>query len=155
MQYIANARLRSGVVTIKHRRHMDESLKRWKDCDLVVTFERQHATRSKAQNDYYYSVVVARIADKWKKNVKDTHEVLKALHLPHDLALNGTNGVLMNGYVIGGSTSRLDKLRFIEYLERIVGWAAEQPLYLPIPDPDPLWREHAEAERAKKETDEA
>lgn len=151
MIYIANARLRSGVVTIANRRHLDESLKRWRDCDLTVTFERQHATRSKAQNDYYHSVVVARIAATWKRDVKATHEILKAVHLPHDLALRGENGTLMDGYVIGGSTRKLDKLRFIDYLESIVGWAAEK-LDCPIPDPDPLWRDHAEAEAKRKGT---
>lgn len=120
-----------------------------KDGNYFMKLEKIHATRSKAQNDYYHSVVVARIAAHWEKsNDPDTvHAILKAVHLPHDLALSGANGTLMNGYVIGGSTTRLNKLQFIEYLESIVMWAAERGIH--IPDPDPLWRQHAEEEAQK------
>jgi hypothetical protein len=131
---------------IRNRRRFDEIVSGLRDCEAVLTLEKAHATRSKAQNDYYYAVVVARVAAKWQKPVDTTHDLLKAQFLPHDLALKGLNGTIVNGLVIGGSTKKLDKLRFIVYLETIVGWAAEKwDLYLP--DPDPLWREHALAEQ--------
>ena len=50
--------------------------------------------------------------------------------------------MLLNGYVIGGSTTKLNKLQFIEYLEAIVMHFAERGLV--IPDPDPNWRAAAE-----------
>lgn len=144
MEYVASARLENGVLHIRHRRHMDESLKRWQDCNCIVTIERAHATRSKAQNDYYHSVIVERVAAFWKRDPKEAHEVLKATFLPHERALEGTNGTLLNGYVIGGSTTKLNKLEFVEYLEAIVMHFAERGLHLP--DPDPNWRSHAEEE---------
>jgi hypothetical protein len=151
VEYVTSARLEKGVLTIRNRRQMDEALKRWQDCNCIVTIERAHATRSKAQNDYYHSVVVARIADKFKRDPKEMHEILKAVHLPHAKAQRGENGTLMNGYVIGGSTTKLNKLEFIEYLETIVQWAAERDIV--IPDPDPDWRAHAEEEASKRVSD--
>lgn len=145
-QVVASVRLERGKLTIRNRRRFDAALAAIRDCEGTLTFERCHATRSKAQNDYYYAVVVARVAAKWNKDPKFTHELLKAQFLPHDLAAQGRNGVLVKGLVIGGSTAKLNKLQFIDYLEAIVGWAAEKwDLY--IPDPDPAWREKALAER--------
>jgi hypothetical protein len=143
------ARITSGKLRVYSRRQFDKLIAALPDCECILTLEKAHATRSRPQNDYYFAVVVDRIAAKWKKPTKDAHELLKAQFLPHDLAAKGLNGTLINGLVIGGSTAKLNKLQFIEYLETIVGWAAEKwDLY--IPDPDPLWRERAE-EAAKKD----
>jgi hypothetical protein len=143
-QLVSRANVKGGKLYIASRPEFDRLLTGWADCPAIVTVERAHATRSKAQNDYYWSVVVARIAAKWDKDPKFAHELLKAQFLPHALAASGENGALLNGLVIGGTTSKLNKLQFVEYLEAIVGWAAEKwDVY--IPDPDPLWRQHAEA----------
>jgi hypothetical protein len=61
---------------------------------------------------------------------------LKALHLPRDLASNGKNGILQGEHVIGGSTTKLDKQRFYEYVEDCRNWLA-QTLDIQTPDPDP------------------
>ena len=137
--------IEGGRLFVHGRRKFDDALSGWPDCQVTYVIERTHATRSKAQNDYYHAVIVARIAAHWKKDVLTTHEILKAQFLPYDLAAEGKNGTLVNGLVIGGSTKTLNKLQFVEYLETIVGWAAEK-LDLFLPDPDPLWREHAEEE---------
>jgi hypothetical protein len=146
-------RVEGGKLFIGRRRDFDRAIARWKDCRALIVVERLHATRSKAQNDYYWSVVVDRIAGAWAAKLlrpvspNEVHELLKAQFLPHEDAAKGLNGTLINGLVIGGTTTRLNKLQFIEYLEAIVGWAAEKwELY--IPDPDPLWRQRAESEAA-------
>lgn len=147
MEVITSAYVKDGKLTVRNRQHLLETIARWKDGECIVTVERAHATRSKAQNDYYFSVVVERVAEHWKKSPKETHEILKAVYLPHEMALKGLNGTLMKGYVIGGSTAKLDKLQFMDYLEAIVMHFAEHGLV--IPDPDPLWRQHAEEEQGK------
>lgn len=150
---VANGRLRGGQLFVNRRQEFDALLKTWRDCPVKVTVERLHATRSLAQNSYYHTVVVPRCATAFAKAMKrsvsdeEAHELLKVQFLPHYMAAEGTNGTLINGLVIGGSTTKLNKLQFIEYLEAIVGWAAEKwDVY--IPDPDPEWRQHAEAEAA-------
>lgn len=143
--YVTEGYVREGEVHLRNTRELEQEFKTWRDCPLTVTFEKAYATRSLPQNDYYWSVVVARIAGTWKRNPLETHEILKAQFLPVEQARKGLNGTLMNGLVIGGSTTKLNKLEFIEYLEAIVGWAAEK-LDCYIPDPDPLWRQHAEQE---------
>lgn len=147
MEIIANAFVSCGKLHIRNKRKFDELIATWRDCPAIVTVERAHATRSKAQNDYYHSVVVPRVAAALRMDPKFAHEILKAQFLPHEAAQRGTNGRLMNGLVIGGSTTRLNKLEFIDYLEAIVMWSAET-LKIYIPDPDREWRAHAEQEAA-------
>lgn len=156
MKFVCGGRLRSGAVHVSNRRRMDEILRGWKDCNVILTIERAHATRSEAQNAYLWAVINERVADHFSKTTGrrvspvDAHELLKAQFLPHRLAQEGRNGTLMNGLVIGGTTTTLNKLEFIEYIETVVGWAAEKwNLYLPDPNPD--WRAEAEEEKRKAE----
>lgn len=146
-QVTAAVHIQDGKLFVHDRRKFDAAIATLPNCPGTLTFEKSYATRSKAQNDYYYAVVVARCAAKLAHDEKFTHELLKAQFLPHEMAAKGLNGVLMNGLVIGGSTTKLNKLEFIDYLETIVGWAAEKwDLY--IPDPDPDWRQKALAEQS-------
>jgi hypothetical protein len=69
---------------------------------------------------------------------------LKAKFLPKHLSVPNQNGEIVGEFVIGGSTTKLNKLEFGEYCDSIVRWAAED-LGLVIPDPDPAWREKRSA----------
>lgn len=152
---VATGFVKGGKLQLRGRTAFAAQLAKLRDCEVVVTVERASATRSKLQNDYYWSVVVDRVAGNFSGRLgrrvtpQEAHELLKAQFLPHDMAQKGTNGSLMNGLVIGGSTTKLNNLQFIEYLETIVGWAAEKwDLY--IPDPDPDWRAKAEHDASRK-----
>jgi len=149
MQFATSGYVKDGTLYIRNRKRMNESLAPWRDCEVTITVERSHATRSKAQNDFYHAVVVKLVADHTGYDPKEMHEVLKAMHLPRELAERGVNGRMMNGLVVGGTTTKLNKLEFIEYLETIVRWAAEE-LHVVIPDPDPDWRAKATAERTSE-----
>ena len=140
--YIASGRVAGGKLTIRNRREFDRVIGSWKDCPVNITVEKAHATRSKAQNDFYHAVVVKLCAEHCGNTVKDMHEILKARCISHDMARRG-NGTIINGLVIGGSTTRMNKLEFIEYLESCVLWAAET-IGVVLPDPDPEWRAHAQ-----------
>jgi hypothetical protein len=153
MTVVTTGTVKAGRLEIRGRKALASKLKQMRDGEVLITIERAYATRSKAQNDYYHAVVVDRVAGNFSGRLgrrvtpKEAHELLKAQFLPHELARTGQNGSLMNGLVIGGSTAKLNKLQFIEYLETIIGWAAEKwDLY--IPDPDPEWRAKAESEAA-------
>lgn len=156
MEYVTSGHVTDGTLFLRNRKRMDAELKRWKNREVVVTIATVHATRSKAQNDYYHAVCVELVASHTGYTHLEAHELLKALHLPREAAARGTNGRLLGDYVIGGSTTKLNKLEFIDYLERIVRWAAET-LDVAMPDPDPEWRMKAEqqmeAERHGTATD--
>lgn len=152
--FCTSGQIKDGTLYMRNRKSMESDLKRWKDCEVTITIERAHAHRSKAQNDYMWSVVIPRVQDVFKKKQIDawrdpklTSEVLKSQFMDPRLVQQGRiRGFLSDtGLLIGTHTSDLNKLEFIEYLERICEHAAAHwDCY--IPPPDPQWREHIERE---------
>jgi hypothetical protein len=133
---VTTGRIESGRLEIHNRERFVDAIKAARDGPVIVTIERAHATRSASQNAYYHGVVVKLISEHTGYSPKETHELLKALHLPRDLASDGRNGVLMGAeqYVLGGSTAKLNKVEFGEFVEAVRRWAAEE-IGLAIPDP--------------------
>lgn len=139
---------------------MKAAVFRRRDCRVRLTLEKLSATRSPQHNDYYWAVVVARVQAAFKKKAVETgedparwdddelvHDVLKSTFMDPELVRAGKirGFVSDTGLTIGTHTPDLNKLEFIEYLERIVDHAATAwDCY--IPPPDPLWRQHAEQE---------
>jgi hypothetical protein len=154
----ASVRVEDGKMFVRNRRQFDAAIARLNDCNGTLTFERSHATRSKAQNDFYWAVVIPRIQEKFRslglmagRDPETTHEALKAQfmdpQLVHENRIRGY--ISQTGLTLGTSTTDLNKLEFIDYLERIVQQAAAHwDCY--VPDPDPNWREKAEAEMANE-----
>lgn len=154
--YCTSGHVKDGVLYMRNKREMEATFKRWKDGEVLITIERAHATRSTAQNAYYYGVVIPRIQLAFQqRNITAgldpqlTNEVLKSQFMDPELVrIKKIRGFLSDtGLLIGTHTADLNKLEFIEYLERI-GEHAAQYWDTYIPPPDPLWREHAEREIA-------
>lgn len=151
--YTGTGRIVAGELRV-HTKEMTAAVLRRKDCRVRITVEKLHATRSKPQNDYYWAVVVPRITTAFKArgvtriaNDDTTHEVMKSMFMDPELVRTGQiRGFISDtGLTLGTHTPDLNKVQFIEYLERIVDHAAANwDTY--IPPPDPLWREHAEQE---------
>lgn len=133
-EYIANACLKGGRLVIRNRRAFDLALAAMPDgAEVLVTVERVRATRSQAQNRWYWGVIVKAISDTTGYDPLEVHELLKEKFLPKTLALPDQHGVA-NEFVIGGSTTKLNKVEFGEYCEAVRRWAAEC-LAIDIPDP--------------------
>jgi hypothetical protein len=135
---IVPAQLVSGRVKTNSVR-LRKLLSGRRDCELTLTIEKRHATRSMAQNAWYWSGIVGAISEHTGYTPDEVHELLKAKFLPKRLAIADGNGVVVDELVIGGSTTKLNKIEFGEYIERIRHWAAET-LDFVIHDPLPLER---------------
>lgn len=135
---VVPAQLVSGRLKV-NRPRLAKLLARRKDCELELVIERKHATRSLHQNAWYWAGVIQPIADYTGYTPEETHELLKARFLPKRLAIADGNGVVVDEVVIGGSTTKLNKIQFGEYVEEIRRWAGET-LAITIHDPLPLER---------------
>lgn len=135
---IVPGRLHRGEVQI-NTPHLKRLLRGRHDCELSIIIERQHATRSIAQNRMYFGVYCAVLSEHTGYSKEEVHEVLKAKFLPKKLALADEHGEVKEEFIVGTTTTRLTKIQFGEYLEKIQQWAAEE-LGVVIPDPphDPL-----------------
>lgn len=115
---IVGGRLQDGA-------RLDAAMQRFRDGEVVVTVERRHATRSVEQNAAYWVAIVNPLAEHTGYTPDEIHEILKAKFLPKRVAIQDGNGEIVDEYVIGGTTTRLDKVQFGEFIREIQVWAAE------------------------------
>lgn len=157
--FCTTGRVEGGQLYMRNKREMQDELRSWKPGEVLITIERAHAHRSAAQNRYYFGVVIPRIQEAFKQKGIEagerpdvTNEVLKAQFMDPQLVSRGRiRGFISDtGLLIGTHTSDLNKLEFIEFLERVVEHAATAwDCY--VPPPDPNWREQAERDTAKED----
>lgn len=136
----ATALVRNGRLELRNKREFQARLRRMKDGAVRVTVERIQATRSIQQSRWYWGVIVDLLSEHTGYTPDEIHDVLKAKFLPKKLAVTDSNGEIKGEFVIGGTTTRLNKNEFGEFCESIRRWAAEE-LGVVIPDPDAgaLW----------------
>lgn len=118
------------------RKQMDTDIAKMKEGRLVEVEIRPLPRRSDQQNRYYWSVVVAEIMSALQQlghevNLELTHEFLKSKFNARPLC--NADGELIGE--IAETTTRMNKLEFMGYMERVKIWAAEY-LGLNIPDPN-------------------
>lgn len=130
---VLSAKLENGVLQLNRDRLRNE-LKGRQDCAVTITIERKHATRSLSQNALYWAVYVETISEHTGYTPDEIHELLKAKFLPKKVAIADGNGELIDDIMIGGTTTRLNKIQFGEYLQSIHEWASNK-LGLWIPEP--------------------
>lgn len=132
----ALAHAKDGRLFIQNRRSFDEAVARLNPAwELEVTVKRLRATRSLLQNAYYWGVVVQLLSEHTGYTPDEMHDVLKAKFIPKRLAVCDGNGVVVDEFVLGGSTREMNTIEFGEYMETIREWAAET-LDVVIPDPN-------------------
>lgn len=135
MPVSASGYIYAGHLTIRNRPALLRQLRRWKDGEVVITIERKHARRSLQQNAYLWGVVYQLLSEHTGYTVEEIHEWAKMKFIPKRIALADGNGEVRDDLVIGGSTRKLNKVQFGEYVEAIREFAALE-LDCVIPDPE-------------------
>lgn len=100
--------------------------------DVTLKLVKRRSQRSDSQNEYWWAVVVALLAEHCGYHKDEMHEALKAKFLSEE--------DLSRGLIRIGSTAKLDTQAFEDLAERVRVWAAEA-LGVIIPLPDKRWRE--------------
>lgn len=140
MDVVTTGYVKAGRLEMRNRKAVLSQLKRMRDCEVVVTIQPRHATRSLQSNRFYWGVVVETLSEHTGYSPDEIHELLKARFIPKRLAVQDGNGEIKGEFVIGGSTTKMNKIEFGEFINSIRQWAAEE-LDVVIPDPDSghLW----------------
>jgi len=107
--------------------------KRCETCGQPI--EKRRATRSLNQNAWYWGCIVEAISEHTGYTPDEVHDLLKQKFIPKKLAIQDGNGEIKDELVIGGTTTKLNKVQFGEYCEAIRRWAA-MDLDIVIPDPE-------------------
>lgn len=130
----------NGVVKISNRAGFDEDMKRFEGKRIQFSVKGYKASRSLAQNAYYWGSIIPYVQeglmelgfDKTILDQETVHDMLKGKFLKEDLATDKWEGEFITHV---GSTTDLNKLEFADYIEDIRRWAAEF-LSIDIPDPE-------------------
>jgi hypothetical protein len=138
MERVFSGRVTGGKLHVRGWKALD-----WRDCEVTITVEKKHAIRSLDANRYYFGVCLALISEHTGYTVDELHDWAKQKFIPKHVAICDKNGEIKDDLVIGGTTTRLNRVQFYEYVEAIRKFAAEE-LSIDIPDPDPNWREKTE-----------
>ena len=92
---------------------------------VEFTLLKERRNRSNQQNKLYWAVVVEILAEYFGYTAEELHSELK-------LKFNPIHSKLDPEAMIGGSTTKLSTLEFIEYMDKIKRWAAlEYNIYIP------------------------
>lgn len=134
-EIVTTGRVKSGKLEPRNWKQVLSKIARMKDGEVVITITPRKAARSLNQNAWYWSQVVGLVAEHTGYTPDEIHEIYKAKFLPRNVDFCDQDGVVVAEFVIGGTTTKLNKVEFGEYCERIREWAAEE-LGVVIPDPD-------------------
>lgn len=130
----AHGYVEGGKLHILNRKRLNQDLKDFKPCDVVVIIKKR-GKRSLPQNAYYWSCVVKEIQVRLKElgndfDADDIHEFLKQKFNKEQVVTK--QGELLE---IGKTTTDLNKEEFSIYVDRIREWASDT-LEIFIPDPN-------------------
>ena len=123
---------------IPNRLQFDQQIGQFREgseVEVEVTIRR--ASRSLNQNAWYWGVIVEAISDHTGYTPDEVHEFLKAKFIPKRLVFEDGNGEVVDDYVLGGSTRKMNTIQFGEFCEDVRRWAATT-LDINIPDPEAL-----------------
>ena len=132
-RYVTTGVIRRGKLKVSNGTKWIEAIRNFRDGPVLVTLKRVRATRSLQSNAYYWGIVIHAISEHTGYTPDETHEALKMLFLPKQLAYADGNGEVIRELVIGGSTTKLNQVEFSDYIHRIKEWARET-LDIEIPD---------------------
>lgn len=112
----------SGKLHIMNRKRLDEDLRHFKPCDVVMVIKKR-GKRSILQNAYYFGVVVKEIQLRFRElghdvNVDEVHEFLKCKFHTERIVTEQAEVI-----EVPRSTTEMNKTEFGEYIDRIKDWA--------------------------------
>ena len=116
-----------GTLALDDPARFKASLQAYRGKAVEVVVRRPKSQRSDPQNRYYWSVLVAMIADYCGYTTDEAHEALKWQFLRRPADVVGAPDTVR-------STTSLSTAEFADYCERIRTWAAVD-MGLAIPDP--------------------
>ncbi len=122
-------------LVIRDRRMFDADIALLDGKDVEITLRRKRSKRSDEQNGYYWGAVIPIMQQGfydagYKLTKEETHEYLKG-KFTKDERVNEATGEILT---LPGSTKKLSKSEFMEYIADIAQFAAE---YLGVTLPQP------------------
>ena len=124
-EYVSTGRVEGGKLKVRNRARFEQAFKSWRDCEVIITIEKAHATRNLEQNKLYWAGYVKPLAEYTGYSPKWIHAYLKKRFLPaNHLMIQDKDGVIVDEADVDAlTTTTLDKVQFGEYLRDVEEFA--------------------------------
>lgn len=125
------AKSQNGQLVFDNKRLLERYLQSTDTKALVIDIDRETGVRTQNQNSYLWGVVYKCIADSTGYSENELHEIFKRMFLPPRF-------ITWKGQKIRvpGSTAKLDKVQFGEYVDRIASEVGSMGITIPPADKD-------------------
>lgn len=127
--------VKNGELKILNRKRFDAEIKSFPDCEVEIVVKKK-GRRSSQQNRYYFGVVLKEIQLRLRELGTDTE--IETLHEWCKLKFNAERVVVPETaevIEVGKTTTEMNKEEFINYLDKIIEWAASSlSIYIPPPN---------------------
>ena len=118
------------ILTTYNRKNLDNLMLTLADKNVWISIEKQTKNRSIPQNSYLWGVVYKIICEHTGDDDESFH------HWARGKFLSVTGGAVPKIK----STTKLSPKEFMEYVDKIIKWAAEfDGIYIPFPNEEELW----------------
>ena len=127
---------KGGKLWPPHGQELNKILKANIGEALIITIEPRKETRSSKQNRYYWGVVIKTIVNAFaEQDIVYGKDELHECFIQHFAQLNEIEDPISGGVLLmKDRTSKMDKPDFIDYVDKIIAWAAGKGIIVPAPN---------------------
>lgn len=122
------AKAKQGELVWDNKKAVRDYLSTIENKSVYVQIDREHGVRSSNQNNWLWGVIYKVIADSTGHTENDIHELMKKMFLP---PISKT--ILGKNFLTVKSTTKLNKIEFGDYVERIRAFVADFGIEIPNP----------------------
>lgn len=121
--------VRGGKPILENREWFLNTVAKYEGKEIVLTLRPASTIRSKAENRYYWGVVIRMVSEEMGILDEEAHDYLKSLFLKVGVEKNGKR------WEITRSTTTLSIPEFEDYVEKCREWASsELNIVVPLPN---------------------
>lgn len=122
------ANIEKGAFKLTDREQFYEHIGTLKDGEYFIAIDREKSKRSNSQNNYLWGVVYKIPADSLGWELDDMHEFCKLKFNPIHKQIKDKE------VIVPGSTTALNTIQFMDYVDKIKRFFAEYDIYIPDPN---------------------
>jgi hypothetical protein len=122
-------RVKDGQLFISKRKDFDESIKRFEGREVEIIVQKKRFVRSVQQNRLWW-LYMDILHKELGYSKEEVHEICKMKFLKREKVIESTGEVME--YL--ESTTRLTRTQFAETIDKLIMWAAEMKIVLPLPN---------------------
>jgi len=124
-----SGRVKGGQMFITRRKDFDEAIKRFDGKEVEIIVQKKRFVRSVAQNRLWW-LYMDILHKELGYSKEEMHMIARFKFLKREKVIEHTGEIVE--YI--ESTTRLSRTQFAETIDKLVQWAAEMNIVLPLPN---------------------